>query len=182
MEKYRNKTFTIVVWSLCVVALSLGGLFLSIILSRNTEANALALEARELIKKDEQLSSVRIALRESSETLESIDKVFIREDEISSFIDSLEVLASDYGVSISLGSISVDAIPNISSNKQLRIRASSVGTWSNLVSFMTSLEALPKAVLIQRVSFNKDVGSTTVKESVGEWNATFDISVIILSN
>lgn len=182
MEIHRNKTFRLVVWGLCIVALSLGSFFLYLIISRDKEANTLALEARELVKKDEQLSSVRIALRESSGLLEEIDNIFINEDEISSFIDSLEVLASDYGVSISLGSITVEAIPNTPSNKQLRIRASSVGQWDNLVSFMAKLEALPKAVLVQKFSLNKDVGSAVPKEGTRQWNATFDISALILSN
>lgn len=182
MEIHRNKTFRLVVWGLCLVAISLGSFFLYLIISRDREANTLALEARELIKKDEQASSVRIALRESSDTLEKIDNVFIREDEISSFIDSLEAIASDYGVNISIGSISVEAIPNTPSNKQLRIRISSAGSWSELVSFMSHLESLSKAVLVQKFSLNKDVGSTVPKEGTRQWNATFDISALILSN
>lgn len=182
MEIHRNKTFTLVVWGLCIVALSLGGFFLYLIVSRDKEVNTLALEARELIKKDEQLSSVRIALRESSDTLEKIDDVFINEDEISSFIDSLETLASDYGVSISIGSISVEAIPNISVSKQLRIRISSSGSWRNLVSFMAQLETLPKAVVVQKFALNKDTSSTESKNTTRPWNATFDISALILSN
>ena len=182
METHRNKTFTLIIWLLCVTGLSLGGFFLYLIISRDMEADALTLEARELVKKDEQLSSVRIALRESSGVLEEIDSVFVREDDIPSFIDSFELLASKHDVSISLGSINVDVVANTPSVKQLRIKASSVGQWDNLMSFVGNIEALTKATLVQKLSLNKDNSSTNAKDDGRQWNATFDISVLILSN
>lgn len=176
----KNRTFTLVVWGLCLVVLSLGGFFLYRILLRDSETMVLAGEAQEEARKSEQVASVRTILRESKGALEEIDAAFLREDSISSFIDSLENLAAEKGISVSLGSISVDPIPNAPSTKQLRIRASSAGDWGDLVSFVDSLEALPRAVSVQKLSMSKDLAPAgTDKERSTRWGATFDISALV---
>lgn len=161
--------------------LSLGGFFMYSIYSLDSETASLIAEAQDLSKKSQQLASVRTVLRESSALLEDIDDIFVAEDFVSSFIDSLESLATTYNVTISIGSINIEPIPNMTETKQLRIRVSGSGNWEDVVSFSASLESLPRAVSIQTFSLSKDTASKGESEPV-RWNTALDISTLIRSH
>jgi Tfp pilus assembly protein PilO len=182
MNKHKNKTFATILWILCAVVLSLGSIFTYFIYSINSETATLITDTADSSKKSQQLASVRTALRENSATQREIDSVFVAEDSVSSFIDSLESLAVKKSVSISLGSINIEPITGMTGIKQLRIRASSSGSWRDIMSFSASLESLPKAVSVQSLSINKEVAPKDGAEASISWNATFDISVLVLSH
>jgi len=183
MNTHRNTFITITIWSLFVIVSSIGGFFLHRIYSRDTEALSLASEAKNLLKKDEQLSVVRASLRESSQSIDTLETFFVKEDSVSSFIDSLDILAAREGVSVSFGSLSVEPVPDSTLVKQLKLRASVTGTWKHVVSFTSALESLPQAVVVQIAAFNREPETSEVDQAgVVRWNAGLNVSVLILPN
>jgi len=181
MNTHRNIVVTLAVWIICLVVLCSGGLFLYRIYSRDAEAQSLISESKDSLKKDEQLAVVRAALRESSATLGELETIFIPEDSVSSFIDSLETLATREGVTINLGSLSIDPVAGSTVAKQLRVRASTAGSWRNVLSFTSALESLPQAVVVQTAAFNKELDADpSHPSSTTRWNAVLDISILIL--
>lgn len=171
----KRRTFLISVWTLFVGVVVLGSSFLYVIYDRLAKADVVELEARELERKTEQLVSVKSTLRDALPSVEAVNAALIDEDDISSFIDELEALGADTGVSITIGSISVDPIPKVQSMKRLSVRATINGEWDKIMTFSSLIESLPEAISIDSFAASK----TPSQDGQSSWSSTIELSVFI---
>lgn len=150
---------------------------LYVILSKSKSADSMYTEVYDFEKKSEQLISVRTALREAMPLVNGVERALVSEDYVSVFIDNLETLANDSDLRLSIGSLSIDQIPNVSSLKRMIVRLSVDGLWSDVVAFSSFLESMQYATSIESISFSRNPRAEGSDARV--WNAMIDLVVFV---
>lgn len=146
-------------------------------------------------QKNEVLRTAKITLAENHDFISKIDSYFIAPNGVVPFIDSVESLAKDYGVEASIGSVAVESDTKIKNDfkETLHLKVEGSGSWSNLVQFISAVEALPYRTVFDQVVFGLTdsadkltFGGTTPSDtkkagsSSGKWRATIDVSLLKL--
>ncbi|MDP1625446.1 MAG: hypothetical protein Q8L64_06875 [bacterium] len=111
-------------------------------------------------------------LQGSKAAIDAIDARFVRETEVSLFIDMLEREADIKGVTANIGSISLDAAASAGGLKALRMRIDGTGTWAQVIRFTSALESLPYALRVETASVEKVSSDDT---SSGSWRFVIDL-------
>jgi len=129
-----------------------------------------------------------IGLRQTVASLQKdqglLDSLFVDNDKVADFIQSIESLADTAGVSHQL-SINVQPDDSLAAdNKELlQFHMTTSGSWTNTIRFMTLLENMPYKVYVGSVELGE--GSDQVsgvsgspQKSSGSWKGDFDFSVV----
>lgn len=135
---------------------------------------ALAIERGEALNKRISdtvvLAQTRTTLLETASIRNRLNSYFIQERNEVVFIEELESLGNQAGVSITFSSIekrTEDPSP------ELHVSFSTEGLWQNTMHFTALLESLPRKITIQHVSFS-EISNT---EGPSRWHGSFDISL-----
>lgn len=97
-------------------------------------------------------------LKGSKADLDAVDARFVREGEVSDFIDMLERSAEAQGVSANIGSISLEQNARDGGIKALSLRVDGTGSWSQALGFMAALESMPYALRVNVATLQKVSG------------------------
>ena len=132
-------------------------------------------EERQKSSEGSYLASLRTLMREEKGDIDAIGSIFIHEEEIPAFVESLEKKASEAGVDAGLGSLSLGSGDEGSNIVPLSIGIAGRGSWGNLMRFIASLDSLSTASKIDGVLLSKiESSSPETKEVV--WNARIDFT------
>jgi hypothetical protein len=83
--------------------------------------------------------------------LETIDSFFVTSDGVVNFIESVEALARNQGLSIDVRNVSLEEIAGVSYAsllEELQVRIETRGSWQDNYNFLTQLESLPYSINI----------------------------------
>ncbi len=118
------------------------------------------------IIKNQQLNNLKRNLKNASEQKAALLAVFIKDDDIPNFIQSLEVIMKNFKVSGTTKSVSEKNVPTLNSagKDELLISFEAEAPYQNLMQFISILESLPYKSYISSV--------TLVKENSGLTSAT----------
>ncbi|MEN9621810.1 MAG: Pilus assembly protein PilO [Candidatus Parcubacteria bacterium] len=166
-----SKTYIVTLSVLGTLTLLTLGLWIFLIMkSSSLKSESLAVESDILARTSEgaYFNSIRNVLKGSKPYLETIDSRFIDKDSVPQFIDLLETKSLEAGINSDFSSIDIGA--QNGSEGLLRIRITGTGTWSNIISFIATLESLPYASKIESLSFAKP----NIKESI--WSFSLDFT------
>lgn len=152
---------------------------------------------RQLIKKNENIASLldRIASESSREVyassvqkqlqaiepdLNRIKSSIVGQTGVVSFIEELEKVAKNNGLSIENDSIAEETDPKSvasSTITHLKVRSKTKGSWEGTYKFLSEIESLPHKVRIN--SFNMvSSGEDSGKNPKKVWDAVFEIRVL----
>jgi len=103
------------------------------------------------------------------------DSVVSKEGEVG-FIEELESIARESGLSIAIDSLVLDNNLELAPNSIdiLKIKGKVAGSWSGNYKFLARLESLPVKVKINRFSLT----NTSSEETVGKWQGVFELDVL----
>lgn len=161
---------------------------------KNEKASELLNTIIESGNKDQALRSIKNSLEQNKDSLNRVDSYFVNTDGAVGFIEGLEKLASDGGVSLTIGGVNNEIDTKVKNDFKeiLRLRVDVSGSWANVVSFISALETLPFRVQIETVSlgltsaadklaFQSLADTVQRKPSSDErWKASFEFTVIKL--
>lgn len=172
-----------------------GGLFW-IIKTQNENIAILASEAHQSFAKDEAVRSIKASFEKNKEALQSIDSFFISKDGVVDFINSLDTLGKQYGVTLNIGEVTseVDLKVKDDFKETLKLRLDASGSWNSVMNFLTALENLPFRIKVDQVSIglasasdkllfvNASSTGTELRKpgSKEEWKASYNISILKL--
>lgn len=125
-------------------------------------------------QKNSHLSSLRNTIKETDGKRQQLATLFLSSGEEVLFIEQIEILAKNSGLSAKTNNVS-SAAGNVGEIKTLRVQLQTTGSWNNTLYFLSQVENLPYDIHAQGVSLTKQ--STTDKNNSSSWVATFDISV-----
>lgn len=164
------------------MVISLGVLWLFLLVksfSYKSEILNIRQDVAEAESRSTRLFSVRDIWRSTEGDLGSIEERFIREDEVPSFISMLEGQAETSSVKADLSGIIIDPANKNSPFRFLRVRVNVSGSWSDLISFVHSLDTMAYASRVDKISLSKSADSADPNISGTVWNAVVDISQYI---
>jgi Tfp pilus assembly protein PilO len=173
----KRKTLTVAASVVCGTALVLLGAWIFIIYKSYSYKSQIATVSQELKTKSSEnvyLTSLKTTLREAKSEAESIDKRFVSEEEIPSFITMLEDEASDLGVKVNFGSINLEEGEILDGKLKLQISGS--GTWENVMGFIVTLDSLPYASTIEEMRVYNPSAMSETGEITSEWK--FNVNLV----
>ncbi len=179
-----------------LVAFVLLGSFFWVIKTQNETIAVLASEANQSSTKDEAVRSIKVSLERNKDALRSVDSFFISKDGVVDFINSLDKLGKQYGVTLNIGEVTSEVDLKIKDDfkETLKLRLDASGSWSSVMKFLTALENLPYRIKVDQVSLGLSSASdkllfanasSTASEvrksgSAEEWKGSYTISILKL--
>ncbi|MFA5134719.1 MAG: type 4a pilus biogenesis protein PilO [Patescibacteria group bacterium] len=91
--------------------------------------------------------------------IESVSKIFIKEDNVLEIISTLEEIALTNNIiqSISMGTFSTEGI-----TRRLDVTLSLQGTWNHIIQYLSSIERLDYYISMSDLAINTNTEGTTV--------------------
>lgn len=184
---YSNQPFkfTMSVLSLIVAALFVLGYFMYRDI-RNKNEHISNLEQRLSLKSDKQsyLISTQTVLQNSKPDISRIENSIISKDGDVRFIENIESLARNSGLSITIDSLNSSDISEAVSGEVvgLKIKAKTEGNWAGTYRFLAELESLPVKVKIDRFGLSNTgsqaITTSKISNSGNSWQSNFEIFVL----
>ena len=135
-------------------------------------------------KQNQYVTLLQRSLQNSNGDIVKVNNSILGSDGDVAFIEQLETVAKDNGLAVIINSLSVEDIPNVTSDNliSLKIRTSVQGSWMGMVTFLTKLESLPFVMRVEKFdltnSSDNPIGLSTPASSAQNWQATIEIRVL----
>lgn len=152
------------VWSLYLF------FFLDLIGTQNNDINELKLETAFYEERHFEIKEMVGFLNEAKDQIEETERLFLprKEQEIVSFIEKIEQLGLDVGVSLSMSNLSVD---NRDSSTFLGVNIDIHGEWERVTEAVALLELMPYRVSIDRLD---------LRYGDNNWSSSLTLSVLMI--
>lgn len=189
MNKNSHYKKISILLGLCVVVVFVGYYFLYRMLVTKSErvANMINYVSSESDREQYNVN-VQKQLQALDPDIKRVENSIIRSTEVVNFIENLEALAHDNGLSIKNDSINTEeGDPKLSSGNLvfLKIKSTTVGSWAGTYRFLSQLESLPYKVRIDSFSITStsfgavnEAGQPLPADPVKGWEAVFEIKVL----
>jgi hypothetical protein len=135
--------------------------------------------------KQDYLASKLKTVENISAEINAIDNSIVSKNDEVGFIESLESLARENGLSIEISSLTLDNSASLASSTMniLNVKAKTSGSWLGNYTFLSRLESLPFKVKINMVGLtNSSSGAVSdvnnSNPSNDTWQSVFDIGVL----
>ncbi len=111
--------------------------------------------------------------------IKKVQNTVVASDGVVNFIEQLEKIARNNGITIKNNSISEDADSKLSTSTTfLKIRSETSGSWVGTYKFIYELESLPYKVSINTFNLSTEGISEDSVSGTGNWNAVFEIKLL----
>ena len=187
---YQNKSLKIVLIILCslVAAVFIACYFIyADIKTKNENYQVVLRDLSFQNQKQEYLAIKFKSIDDMGLDIGMVDNSMVSKDAEVKFIESLEALASEYGLTLDIDSLIYENNQKIASSSLdiLRVKTRTKGTWAGSYMFLSRLEAIPIKVKINNFSLLK-VSDVVVIPLIGKkqgtpigvWQGAFEISVL----
>jgi hypothetical protein len=109
---------------------------------------------------------------------EKIDSFFIKKDEVVSFLDTLESLASTTNTKISIQTVSDKKVAPMGSVIVVGLNAQ--GSYSNIHKLIRLLEEMPYQTEIQNINLSSENGADNKNQAANYWSANITLLGLML--
>lgn len=165
----RTKSLALVSLLVGLVSLVALGFLFERILRVNTAVAGLRQSIKEEGRRDIQLRAQQSLLKELSSDESALDSRFLDENGVVPFIELLEAIGKDAGVTIEIDSVGIEPdSTSVQSHEWLRVALKAEGSWAKLFHFIVLLETIPQALRLDQVSL-----SEFAEEELALWQGTF---------
>lgn len=112
-------------------------------------------ESKTLILREEKGRVLKNVLEENQESIETLRKYFIVEGDEVVFIETIEEVGRQAGISYEIASIVPAKGKNESIVKEdVRVRVNTKGSWERIMNFINLVERMPFGAIVERVSLD----------------------------
>ena len=192
MKNFSNtQKILVITIVLAMVSLGLYGFLFWQVRSENQEASQLLGEAEQDVEKEKTLRAAKISLEKNKQFIEKIDTYFVPKDGVVGFIQELETIGKQTGVSLTIGGVTAESDQRTKDDfkETLRIRLETSGSWEKTFYFLSVLESLPYRAQVEQIALSlygasdKLLFGTETKRVRGKdevWKGVFEITVLKL--
>jgi hypothetical protein len=150
---------------------------------KNEHISTLAQDLDFQSSRQEYLISTQRMIQNISSDIDRINNSIVAVDGDVQFIENLESIAKNEGLSISIDSLLIEDDPSFSNNEitTLKVKAKAEGSWAGTYSFLAQIESLPFKVKINKFSIVNDAdggGIDGQKTFSLNWQSSFEIQVL----
>jgi len=144
-------------------------------LQTNAEISTSAAEINQSTNEESRVITLRQTVDSFQKDQSLLDSLFVPNDKVADFIQSIESLADTSGVTHTI-SLDIQPDSSLSSyNKELlQFHMTTSGTWKNSIRFISLLENTPYKLYIGSVELSQDTGG----KRGSAWNGNFDFTVV----
>ena len=135
--------------------------------------------------KSQQLANFQKSLKKSSEEKDALLALFIKNDDIPNFIQSLETIMKNLKITGTTKSVSERVVPELTSSgkNELLISFEAEAPYSNLMQFVDILENLPYKSYISTATITKEdsgqvLGVTTKPSKSSLWKLDVTLNIV----
>ncbi len=168
--------------ALCVVWY---GLFL-VIKNKVTEVSVIEAKAEEASQYQDKTRALRSLIKDTEPDVQKLSTRFISSEGSVAFIDTIESLGRETGITVSTESIKViESKDDKDIFETLELVLTTQGPWSNTYKFLALLETLPYKLSIHNTAFTRHDEtvvnlSTTTKPTAKKytWKSSFILNVL----
>ncbi len=148
--------------------------------NKNENISSLSQEMEFQSDRREYFVSTQRMLDGIRDDLNRVNSLIVSKDSDVAFIEGLEAVAKNNGLSINIESIVIEDDSALSSNEitTLKIKAKTEGSWSGTYAFLAELESFSYRVRVNKFSFTSDTGKDPSSDGVREWQSLFEIRVL----
>lgn len=180
-----NKKILIVLGLVIIALCVFYFVFFMKIKSKNEHISLLEQDLSLQNKKQDYVFVMRKMVQNADTQIRQINDSIIQQDGEVHFIETLESLARESGITISIDSISVENDPAFADSEitSLKVKAKTEGSWSGTYVFLTQLESMPYKIKIDNfglVSLKEDVPLDQKRPTLARtnWQVSFQIHVL----
>jgi Tfp pilus assembly protein PilO len=150
---------------------------------QNTTASELQNEIDLGTKQNQYATSLKQSLQDSDSDISKVNNSILPIDGDVGFIEQLENLATNEGLSVSIDSLSAEDIPNVDSDDltSLLIKVNAQGSWTKMMDFLSKLETLPNVSRMEEFDLANSSDNPQgfpVAGNTQSWQVTFQIRVL----
>lgn len=163
--------------------------FFLIIKHKNEQVSLFSQEIELYTNRENSIRNADKIAEDFKEDIEKLNSYFLTEDNVVSFIETIEDFGQKSDVEIKIGSVDV-AQPNSkkSTDSTLTLRVDAKGSWSSVLTFMEYIENTTYSIDLNKVALSsvssvvpffgtKDV---SISKDTSQWNASFELSVFTI--
>lgn len=172
MNKLKENIIVIILLSSFLLLIGLSFFLYSSLQKTEEKVSTLKNSIRESEARNTELDLIKINLKNTLENFQMLDALFVKHEEVADFLQEVEILAKNTGLSIKIIGVSKKDIAGISSNKEyLLVTASTQGDFKNTMKFMRLLELLPRKIGFDKVILKSEKGEKG--EPIWEFQMSF---------
>ncbi len=152
--------------------------------SKNEKVSAVEQDLSQKNTRYEYLVYMQKLVKDIENDIKKIDDSIVPKSGDVGFIEKIESLAKNQGLSISIESLNLTSDPKAESSPvaTLKIKATVDGAWSNIYLFASEIESLPIKIKVNRFSLKNKDEIPADKSKMGglgkDWRGSFEISVL----
>ncbi len=168
----KNKKLILIIIATFILNISalLGCLSLfSMVKNQRESAKGTIKNSSILKKKIQEVKLLESQIDKIKEDKKKIDSIFLMEEDIVKFIETLEDLGKKTGILIKISSAEIG---KGSENPKIRISAN--GSFQNIFHYILLLENMPNQIVFDNLNLVKKASDS---EKKGEWEADIEISI-----
>lgn len=186
MHNYKSSKIILIILCILVIVIFVACYFVyGDIKNKNENYNFILHDLSFQNDKQDYLASKLKMVDDMGTEINAVDNSIISKNGEVGFIESLESLARENGLSIEISSLTLDNSVNLASSSinVFNIKAKTEGSWYGNYVFLSRLESLPFKVKINMVGLtdsSKDVVSDANNSNPtnNTWQSVFDIGVL----
>ncbi|MFA7216575.1 MAG: hypothetical protein WC095_01160 [Candidatus Paceibacterota bacterium] len=171
---------TIAIYSIIVIALL--GLHIFVFLKiKNYNQSIASFENELIVQKDrqEKMFYMNQIIDQNKTEIDLIKNSVVSKNGNVEFIETMESLAKNNNLSIEIQSLSFEPDPTLNKDEMVffKIKALTKGSWINIYTFLSQIEALPFSIRVDNMAA---VSSSSDSQNgiKSEWQMTLDIRVL----
>ena len=167
----KNKELLIVTLLLNLVALGGYGFLLHEIKGKNEHISNLVNDIELQSKKERVINSVKALVVETSPLREKLSRYLVEKEGAVSFIELLEHLGKNRGVSVMISSVEKVPQEGTEQVETLLLGLKASGTWQDVIRFLGLLELLPYEAQVEQLTLSKS-------EKASPWQITLSLRTL----
>lgn len=171
-----------IIYFLILVVLCLCGVYyfvFSDIKSKNENISKLSNELSFQMKTYEYMAEMQRAVNDADEDITLVDNSIIPADGDVEFIENLELIAKNNGLTITIDSLVFEEEASVkdASMTVLKVKAKTEGGWTGTYKFLSQIESMPLKIKINNFGLVTDKGDEVEKTS-SPWKSSFEILLL----
>lgn len=128
------------------------------------------------------LESMQNMVNSADASISQIEASILKSDGDVLIIEKIEQLAKKNGLEVAIDSIAVEDLASLgdSGMTTLKIRAKTIGAWTQVYNFISELVALPYKIRIEGFSLvnNPDITASIPGSNANQWQNVFEIRLL----
>ena len=178
MRSLRTQTLLIISITLAVAGVLAYGVLFRAMKRSNDQISLLVDSVKQNANARAEAISLKKLVDDVGPDIKKIDSYYIAPDGTVDFIEMIEQLGRDAGVTAEISRVEIHPIASSNTTEKLYLTVSFTGTWKSQVHFLSLLESLPYDLYFSRLSVINESHSDTPSKSL--WQGKADLEILKL--